>query len=106
MAGDIKLINKSAENLFVYGHVQSIEFVKVDNLTYTRCKCLPQVRKDRIYMLKLVLKSEQLDIVFAKCGCPAGMGPKRSCKTYFSHHGSLSEYQTSTQMLQQWNRPW
>ena len=33
-----------------------------------------------IYMLKLVLKSEELDIVFAECGCPAGMGPKESCK--------------------------
>ena len=65
-------------------------------------------------MLKLVLKSEELDIVFAECGCPAGMGPKGSCKNIaavayalvdFSHRGSLPEYQTSTQMLQQWNIP-
>ena len=110
MAGGIKSINKSAENLFIYGHVQSSKFVKVDNLTYIRGKCLTEMRKDRIYMWKLVLKSEELDIVFAECG----MGPKGSCKHIaavayalvdFSHHGSLPEYQTSTQTLQQWNRP-
>ena len=50
MAGDIKSINKSAENLFICGHVQSIEFVKVDDLTYIRGKCLPEMRKDRIYI--------------------------------------------------------
>ena len=30
--------------------------------------------------LKLVLKFEEVDIVFAECGYPAGMGPKGSCK--------------------------
>ena len=101
MAGDIKSINKSADNLFICGHVQSIEFVKVDELTYIRGKCLSEMRKDIIYMLKLVLKSEELDIVFAECGCPAGIGPKGSCKHIaavayalvdFSHHVSLPEY--------------
>ena len=80
MAGDIKSFNKSAENLFICCHVQSIEFVKVDDLTYIRGKCLPEMRKNRIYVLKLVLKSEELDIVLAECGCPAGVGPKGSCK--------------------------
>ena len=32
MAGDIKSFNKSAENLFICCHVQSIEFVKVGRL--------------------------------------------------------------------------
>ena len=70
------------------------------------------MRKNRIYVLKLVLKSEELDIVLAECGYPAGMGPKGSWKhiaavpyslVHFSHHGSLPEYRTSTQMLQQWH---
>ena len=69
----------------------------MDDLIYIRGKCLPEMRKERICMLKLVLKSEELDIVFAECGCLAGMGPNGSCKHIaavvdFSHHVSLPEY--------------
>ena len=56
IAGDNKSINKSAENLFTCGHVQNIEFVNVDCWMYIKAKCLPEMRKDRVYILKLVLK--------------------------------------------------
>ena len=114
IAGDIKSINKSAENLFTCGLVQNIEFVNVDCWMYIKAKCLLKMKKDRVYILKLVLKLKKHDMVSAECGCPAGLGLKGSCKhiaalTYaladFSHHGSLPEYQTCRQLLQQWNRP-
>ena len=38
------------------------------------------MRKDRLYILKAAIKLEDSEIVFAECGCPAGMGPKGSCK--------------------------
>ena len=38
------------------------------------------MRKDRVYLLKMALKSEGNDIIFAECGCPAGKGPRGSCK--------------------------
>ena len=82
IAGDIKSINKSAENLFICGHVQNIEFVNVDCWMYIKAKCLPEMRKDRVCMLKLVLKLKEHDIVSAECGCPAGLGPKGSCSCF------------------------
>ena len=46
VAGDLKSINKSAENLFVCGHVQNVQYTEVDELIYIKCKCLPEMRKD------------------------------------------------------------
>ena len=108
----MKSINKSAENLFICGHVQNIQFLEVDKFIYIKAKCLPEMRKDRVYILKAVLKARELDIVYVECGCPAGMGPKGICKHIafyaladFSRYKGLPEYHTSTDMLQQWNRP-
>ena len=114
VAGDLKSINKSAENLFICGHVQNIQCVEVNKIIYIKAKCLPEMRKDRVYLLKVAIKSEESDIVYAECGCPAGMGPKGSCKHIaalayalidFYHYKCLPEYHTSTEILQQWNRP-
>ena len=86
---------------------------EVDKFIYIKAKCLPEMRKDRVYILKVVLKARELDIVYAECGCPAEMGPKGSCKHIaalpyaladFSRYKRLPEYRTSTDMLQQWNR--
>ena len=113
VAGDLKSINKSAENLFICGHVQNIQCVEVNKIIYIKAKCLPEMRKDRVYLLKVAIKSEESDIVYAECGCPAGMGPKGSCKHIAALayalidfcHKCLPEYRTSTEILQQWNRP-
>ena len=35
VTGDVKSINKSAENLFICGHVQKIQCVKVDMLKHS-----------------------------------------------------------------------
>ena len=114
VASDLKLINKSAENLFICGHIQNVQCTEVDELIYIKCKCLPEMRKDRVYLLKLAIKLEDMEIVHAECGCPAGKGPRGSCKHIaalayalidFNRNKSLPEYRTCTDVLQQWNRP-
>ena len=72
------------------------------------------MRKNRVYLLKVAIKSEVSDIVYAECGCPPGMGFKGCCKHIaalayvlvdFSLYKCLPTYWTSTEILQQWNRP-
>uniref|UniRef100_A0A1X7VHP1 SWIM-type domain-containing protein n=1 Tax=Amphimedon queenslandica TaxID=400682 RepID=A0A1X7VHP1_AMPQE len=55
------------------------------------------------------------DVVFAACGCPAGLGPTCSCKHYGAFCYFIEEfcrkrsanalYKSSTSSLQQWNQP-
>ena len=84
-AGDFKTINKSAENLFVCGHVQNIQVCATDNNLFIKAKCLLEMQKDRVYLLRVVLNVKSFK-TFAECGCPAGLGPQGSCK----HIGALS----------------
>ena len=112
-AGDFKSVNKSAENLFRCGHVQNVQFVTAGDICFIKSKCLPEMRKDRVYCVQMALQKSSSDIIGAECGCPAGHGPTGSCK----HIGALSyaladfarfktspKYQTCTDTLQQWNR--
>ena len=71
--GDFKSVNNSAANLFRCGHVQQIQVAhdKSDTL-FVRADCLPDI--------KLKLSKRTFDICGATCGCPAGKGPKASCK--------------------------
>ena len=78
-----------------------------------RAKCRPVMRKDRIYKLILSL-SDSYNIVSAKCGCSAWVGPQATCKhvgalcyaiANFCQRGQLPDFVTSTEKLQQWNRP-
>ena len=50
IAVDVKSINKSAENLFICCHAQNIQFLEVDKFIYIKAKCLPEMRKDRVYI--------------------------------------------------------
>ena len=72
------------------------------------------MKKDRIYKIYFLLDKETLDIMRAECGCPAGKGPHASCKHIaalcyaleeFSRFGKLPDFLTSTEKLQQWNKP-
>ena len=71
------------------------------------------MRKDRVYLLRVALKSEEYDVVLAECGCPADKVPHGSCKyiaalsyalAYFSRLCILPEFKTATDKLQQWNQ--
>ena len=113
-AEDLKSVNKSAENLFRCGHVQEIKVCSTIKFIFLRARCVPEMRKDRVYKLALALQTDNLDVVQAECGCAAGKGPHGSCKhiaalSYafadFCHLGTTPEFLTCTDRLQQWNQP-
>ena len=115
-ATDFKSLNSNAEFLYRCGHVQSIQVVHSSTQLFLKASCLPEMRKDRVYSLHLILDSPQsaCDIVYAVCGCPAGAGPTGSCKhisalcyavSEFCYLGSMPELRTCTEKLQQWNKP-
>ena len=110
-ASDFKSVSKSAENLFRCGHVQDIQVCCIDELLYIKAKCMPEMKKDKLYQLNVALCSESYDIVHANCECPAGKG---SCKHIgalsfaladFCKLGSVPGFLTCTDKLQQWNHP-
>ena len=112
-ANDTKAMNSSALALFGCGHVQDIEMC-YDNHLCLRASCLPEMRKDRVYKLLLLLDSKSSDILQAECGCPGGKGPFASCKHIgalcyaieeFCRLGSTPDFLTCTEKLQQWNIP-
>ena len=113
--GDFKSVNNSASNLFRCGHLQQIQvaYDTADTLI-VRAKCLPEMKKDRVYHISMKLNKRTFDICGATCGCPAGKGPKASCKHIaatcyaleeFSRVRRLPEFQTCTDRLQSWNQP-
>lgn len=112
-SSDVKAINTSALNMFRCGHVQDI-MIGYDKHIYIQAKCLPEMRKDRIYKVVLCMDANVFDVVGAECGCPAGKGPCGSCKHIaavcyaleeFSRLGKLAEFATCTDRLQAWNKP-
>ena len=113
-ADDFKAINKRAENLFICGHIQCIQVLRHDSQLLFKANCLPEMKKDKVYIVKLGLNASSFDIIYAKCGCPAGKGPQGSCKhigalSYaladYSRLRTLPEYVACTDVTQQWNIP-
>lgn len=116
-ACDTKSINKSSLNLYRCGHVQQITgcFSADQKHVCIKAKCIPEMRKDRIYHLTMTLILQpSCDIISCACGCPAGKGPHGSCKHIgalcyaleeFSRIGKTPEYATCTDKLQEWNKP-
>ena len=85
-----------------------------DSDLYIRAKCLPEMRKDRVYLIVIGLDSLSHEVLSAQCGCAAGMGPKASCKHIaalcyaleeFTRLRHLPEFLTCTDKLQTWNQP-
>ena len=81
-AGDFKSVYKSALSLFCCGHVQKIEVCReiTSHSIFIRADCLPEMKKDRVYKIELQLEESSFEISAAQCGCPAGRGPRASCK--------------------------
>lgn len=115
-AGDFKSINKSASNLYHCGHVQNIEVCNESstNKLFVRADCLPEMKKDRVYKIILKLDSRSYEVDGAECGCPAGRGPRASCKHIaalcyaleeFGRLKQLPTFHTCTDKLQTWNQP-
>ena len=110
---DFKSSNVSADNLFKCGHVQNIQVNSTSESLLVKWDCLPEMRKDCVYKLIIHLGSD-LNIISARCGCPAGKGPTASCKhigalcyalANFCACGKLPDFIACTEKLQEWNRP-
>ena len=112
-AGDFKYVNSSALSLFRCGHVQKILVCHNSSATsiYIRADCLPEIKKDQVYKIVMLLQESYFDILAAQCGCPAGRDPNASCKHIaalcyaledFSRLRQLPEFKTCTEMLQTW----
>ena len=113
--------HQRTSNLFV--HMASI-FLSVDNMcralkcvlpphlsTYVQVICQPEMKKNKLYKLNLILNSVALHIMYASCGCPAGKGPNGNCKHIgafcyafenFCTLGSTPDFLTCTDVLQSW----
>ena len=113
-AADFKSVNTSASSLYRCGHVQMIEVCHKSNVLCLRANCLPEIKKDRVYKLVMKLDSQSCEIDEAQCGCPAGCGPKASCKHIaalcyaleeFTRLRQLPDFVACTDRLQTWNQP-
>ena len=114
---DYKNVSNKAFGLFIYGHIQNIELGSDNDKVHFKCNCLPEMKKDSIYKLKLsMLKSvvHEGEIVFSSCVCPAGKGLHGSCKHIaalcyaleeFTRLKCMPEFETCTSRLQTWNQP-
>ena len=61
--------------LFSKGHVQDICVAINADECLVKCKCLPEMKKDRVYSIDLSISISSNSISGAKCTCPAGRGP-------------------------------
>ncbi len=70
--------------------------------------------KGRVYNVCIGLKRDSSDIMYVACVCPAGKGPKGSCKHISALTYGISEFckvfgqsnsKTITDVLQVWNKP-
>ena len=113
-ANDVKALNNSAMSLFRCGHIQDIMISQANGFLNLHTKCMPEMKKDKMYKLFLHLDPDILAIVGAECGCPAGKGPHASCKHIgalcyaleeFSRFGKIPGFLTCTDQLQCWGIP-
>ena len=57
-----------------------IEAYSILNVTYYQANCLPEMKKNTTYSIRIVLNNRTADVEYACCGCAAGRGPTGSCK--------------------------
>ena len=113
-ANDFKNFDNSGFPLFKDGHVQNICAHISTNFTYYVADCLPEMKKTIPYTIKLIIDNNSADVEYATCKCPAGTGPKGSCKHIaamcyaledFTRECRLREHVPCTSHLQTWNQP-
>ena len=90
-ANDFKNINSHAFPLFKSGHIQSIKICSDVAQHHYTCLCLPEMKKNTVYKIELRLDGCS-DIISAKCECPAGIGPRGSCKHIAAFCYSIKEF--------------
>jgi len=114
-AEDWKNFKTGGFKLFKEGHVQNIMVSHKGAVFEIECKCLPEMKKDRVYEIKVEISTNTSSVHLAECSCPAGKGPHGSCKhiaaTLFALENFYETYQeedddvSCTSKLQVWNQP-
>ena len=118
-AEDWKNFKTGGYKLFKEGHVQKIMINQEGAVCTVSCSCLPEMKKDRIYKIKVDIAVDTSDVCGAECSCPAGRGPHASCKhvaaslfaledfysTYKEFQASSDDDVACTSKLQTWNQP-
>ena len=116
-AEDWKSFKAGGYKLFKEGHVQNILVSREEAKFKVECRCLPEMKKDRIYNITVAISTETSNVDLAECSCLAGRGPHGSCKhiaaTLFALENFYTFYEEAktedeiscTSKLQQWNQP-
>ena len=79
-AEDWKSFKAGGYKSFKEGHVQKIMITQHDSIFGITCSCLPEMKKDRVYKIKINITTSSSNVCLAECSCPAGGGPHGSCK--------------------------
>ena len=115
-AEDWKSFKTGGFKLFKEGHVQNIMVHQQGTVFGIDCRCLPEMKKDRVYKIKVEISTETSSVHLAECSCPAGKGSHRSCKHiaatlfalenfYVTCQETEDESVSCTSKLQVWNQP-
>ena len=117
---DWKNLNSGGYKLFKEGHVQSVSAGLSGNTCCVKGKCLPEMKKDRVYELQMCINTDNNSVKGAECTCPAGRGPSGSCKHIAAFCFAIEDFVRTrdkipsskdsddvscTSVLQQWNKP-
>ena len=106
------------KNLFLYSKLvtykdTTIVMLMMCTVSFKFC-CLPEMKKNMTYNLRIAITLKSGDITYAVCGRAAGMGPCGSCKHIgafcyaleeFCRLASLRDNEACISKLQEWNRP-
>ena len=115
-AEDWKSFKSGGFKLFKEGHVQKITITQRNSIFGITCSCLPEMKKDRIYNIKINI-TDSSNVCLAECSCPAGRDPHGSCKHIAATLFALENFNTireeiqdddtvsCTSKLQTWNQP-
>ena len=114
---DWKSLNSGGYRLFSEGHIQDVCIKNGSGACFVKAECLPEMKKDRKYVVYVKINKESCDVNEATCSCPAGRGPLGSCKHIAALCFSLENFVKTrdvslalgegacTAALQKWNQP-
>ena len=111
--------DRKSIRLFQTGYIQKVEVANRSSLVFYRARCAPEMKTRADYKLRMCVtvsgeKREVAEDVLCDCTCPAGKGPKGSCKHLaalmyaleeFTRLGFTRDLATCTDVLQTWNQP-
>ena len=114
---DWKSLNSGGYRLFAEGHVQDV-MIKINNGDcLIKANVLPEMKKDKKYLVSTIINQQTNDVVEAACSCPAGCGPQGSCKHIAALCFCVESFvrardicldlgeEACTAALQKWNQP-